>query len=470
MWKIVGCSAFLFLCTQTAQAAVVIHEVAWMGGEDSANDEWIELYNDEPSSVSVDGWVLSDGMGLEVALAGAVGAGQYAVLERTDDNSAPGSAFLIYTGALTNGGATLSLRRTDGSLEDQVAGGENWENIGGDNTTKETAQLTSGGWVTGAPTPGKQNVTTGTPQETEEEDNKVASSNQTRSSSSGNSKQKTILSLPDVDLELEIVAPELVYVNQPVSFSVEPSGIGEVAMDSLRYQWNFGDTYEEEGNEVQHTYRYPGTYVVSVRGEFSYHEQTARREITVLPVSFSLTRNQAGDVQINNDAPYEIDLSGFTIKGTKSVTLPERSFLLPNGTITIDKDRLEDRRHSMVMLYDQADVVVASTYSGIREALASSQPLKTLVVEETLSPTPLPLAQALVPTAPTDSFSFNNQEKIPSKEPQDDVANSADFDDVALVSAATATDSLPLEWPYMALIGLLTISILGLFAGKHRNE
>ena len=78
-----------------AQAAVTFSEIAWMGGEDSANDEWIELYNSGSDLVSVDGWTISDGMNLDIELSGSIGAGSYAVLERTDDSSAPGGAFLV---------------------------------------------------------------------------------------------------------------------------------------------------------------------------------------------------------------------------------------------------------------------------------------------------------------------------------------------------------------------------------------
>ena len=115
-----------------AFGAVTINEVSWMGGTDSANHEWIELFNDSGSSVDVSGWELSDGMNLSIDLTGTIGANDYAVLERSSDASAPGTAFLIYTGALVNTGATLKLRRDDGGLEDQVAGGEDWKQVGGD--------------------------------------------------------------------------------------------------------------------------------------------------------------------------------------------------------------------------------------------------------------------------------------------------------------------------------------------------
>jgi hypothetical protein len=148
-----------------AHAAVIINEIAWMGSPESPNDEWIELYNTGQSPVSVEGWSIQDGDSLSIPLSGSIGAGAYAVLERTDDGSAPGTAFLIYTGALSNAGATLSLYRQDNTLEDQISGGENWESIGGDNATKKTAQRTAQGWQTADATPGSANSA-----KTEEED------------------------------------------------------------------------------------------------------------------------------------------------------------------------------------------------------------------------------------------------------------------------------------------------------------
>jgi len=140
-------------------AKVIISEVAWMGTESSHNDEWIELYNDGSKNILVDGWVLSDGGTLEILLAGTIGAGEYVVLERTDDGSAPGPAFLIYKGALSNQGKTLSLLRADRSVEDRVEGGDGWGLIGGDNQSKETAQRIEDAWQTAPASPGSLNET-----------------------------------------------------------------------------------------------------------------------------------------------------------------------------------------------------------------------------------------------------------------------------------------------------------------------
>ena len=147
----------LFLLPLSAHASVIINEIAWMGGAESANHEWIELYNSGGETIALDGWTLEDGMNLNIALTGSIPGSTYAVLERSSEESTPATAFLIYAGALVNTGATLTLKNESGQIMDQVAGGENWQEIGGDNTNKDTAQYTNQGWVTDIPTPKAQN-------------------------------------------------------------------------------------------------------------------------------------------------------------------------------------------------------------------------------------------------------------------------------------------------------------------------
>lgn len=146
------------LTPAVSHAEVRVSEIAWMGSVASANDEWIELYNTGTDTVILDGWTLTDGASFTIKLAGRISASSYAVLERTDDDSAPGKAFLIYTGALSNEGRTLTLRRTDGGVEDEVVGGKDWSDIGGDNRTKNTAQRIDDRWVTALATPGSATI------------------------------------------------------------------------------------------------------------------------------------------------------------------------------------------------------------------------------------------------------------------------------------------------------------------------
>lgn len=149
-----GGIALIFLLPYSVFAAVTISEIAWMGTKVSSNDEWIELHNNGNEAVNLDAWKITDGENLEILLTGAIGASQYAVLERTNDDSAPGEALMIYTGSLKNSGATLTLVQPNGVTEDVVEGGVNWSLIGGNNKNKETAQRIENDWVTAPATPG----------------------------------------------------------------------------------------------------------------------------------------------------------------------------------------------------------------------------------------------------------------------------------------------------------------------------
>ena len=140
------------------EAKVLINEIAWMGTTQSANDEWIEFFNDGDRSVSLDGWMLTDSQLFVVKLAGTVGPGELIVLERTDDSTVEGVAFLIYKGALSNSGRTLTLLNKAGTLVDEVVGGDGWTNIGGNNKTKFTAQRNGDAWTSALPTPGTVNL------------------------------------------------------------------------------------------------------------------------------------------------------------------------------------------------------------------------------------------------------------------------------------------------------------------------
>lgn len=347
--------------------AVYISEVAWMGSVESANYEWIELHNDGAAQ-PVDGWILTDGANLNIELSGTIPSGSYAVLERTSDASAAGTAFLVYTGALVNTGATLKLLDANGAMVDQVAGGTDWSNIGGDNVTKETAQYSPSGWITADATPGSSapaNVPTeneiDTNPESDEPSHETASDKKSKSSGKKSGADEAIqLVLPDVTLKLEIDAQAVGYVNQPIDFMVEPSGIGPRLIDSLRYEWNFGDTETATGQTPQHVYHFPGTYVVTVFGEFKRQHQVAQHHITILPVALSLTQNQHGDIQINNDARYDIDVSEYRLVGHDEVVFPPRSVLLAGQTVTIPEFRVKDSGEAMVALYDAAGMMVAS--------------------------------------------------------------------------------------------------------------
>lgn len=464
------CIGLFLLLPYGVDAAVSISEVAWMGSSESANYEWIELHNDG-TAADVSGWSLTDGMNLNIELLGIIPANSHVVLERTSDASAPSAAFLIYTGALVNTGATLQLLRGDGSLVDQVSGGENWINIGGDNTTKETAQYTKNGWKTAPPTPGYGLVWS---EELEKESIAELTKENTKSSQatvtkkSASSGETVRLILPNVTLSLAVDAQKIGYIHQPISFTVEPSGIGDTLIDSLLYQWNFGDGFTATEKNTKHVFKYPGTYVVTVYGGFKRQEQVARHEITILPVKVSLTTNREGDVQVNSDSPYELDISGYRLRGEKEFTFPPYSILLPNQTITIPRNKLGKTESSMVVLYDTETALVSSltpnTFS-YREIEVND-----VVVSQSKN-NPLSFSQQPL-FKKDDGFTFSSSPTIAEESKAAEgfisVASAATSTQLANVGVAVpVTDS---RFGYLALAGVLTLGILGVYATPRRNE
>jgi hypothetical protein len=463
-------SALFFLLPGESQAAVFVNEVAWMGSADSANHEWIELHNDGPAT-TVDGWTLSDGGGLSIELSGTIPGSSYAVLERTSDASAPGSAFFIYTGALNNSGVTLRLENSQGQLVDLVHGGEDWGQIGGDNATKETAQYTTSGWITAEATPGAANHTQSTtaPAESADEDADQAAAEakgaQTTSTKSSGSVETVRLVLPDVTLELAIDAQSVGYVNQTIPFHSTASGIGDRLIDSLQYQWNFGDGTTTQSADTHHAFAFPGSYVVTLHGEYKRQKYIARHEITILPVALSITQNAAGDIQLNNDSPYEVDISGYTLQGRDHFVFPDYSIILPNQTITLPRRQLADHNPAMLTVTDTHNVQLASFVPKVtpRQLLSeatvafAASDVRTVPSRPSVAPT-APAAPAPSPTASADRDPAPEQfASNPSPQP------TASYQALAAQPAAAALAAPSTRTERLAYVGLAIVIFLALF-------
>ncbi len=461
MWRS-ACLTILCLLPAVGHA-VSISEVAWMGDTVSANNEWIELYNNTGSDVSVEGWTLKDGQNLTITLTGTIPANTYRLLERSRGSGAyiNNPPFVVYSGALINTGATLTLRRADGTIVDQVAGGENWSTIGGDNVTKETAQYTSMGWRTGTPTPGVQNIV-GTTQPTATSSTTTTSGAASRYNSGGTLAVGTpapvvTLAVPNLTLLLRIEAPATAYVNQPIVMQVIPSGLGQTWLNSLVYRWNFGDLATSSGQKVTHTYAYPGTYAVVIEGVYQRHRQTVRHDITILPVNLSLAWSDEGAILLHNDAPYDVDISRYRLVGTVGKRVPPQTIIPSRSTVTIAAQHIQTPAGSPLTLFDAVGDVVATYPSAVKKT-DTPQPPPTPSSSETRS---LPAPAVTTESFPATAFSTTspvNTAVLPLIP-----AVAANQDSLPPYVIAALADPAPLVpagshtpwWPYAAHAGLL---------------
>lgn len=113
-------------------AHVVINEIAWMGTEASANDEWIELFNPNTVSVDLNGWRILIAGDNSIMLTGSIAPGSYYLLERTNNDPVSGSDYIgDYIGSfgrygLSDTGEHLTLVNSSGAKVDDVDCGNGW--------------------------------------------------------------------------------------------------------------------------------------------------------------------------------------------------------------------------------------------------------------------------------------------------------------------------------------------------------
>lgn len=166
MKKILPSLIFLLLAS-TTHAAVRINEIAWSGTTASANDEWIELFNDGEENISLENWTLKAADGApDLLLSGTIEPAGFFLLERTDDNTIPTIlANQIYTGSLSNTGEEIFLSDELGNEQDRTPPG-NWV-AGESSPNRKSMMWTENGWQTFSGeanengifgTPGKENV------------------------------------------------------------------------------------------------------------------------------------------------------------------------------------------------------------------------------------------------------------------------------------------------------------------------
>ncbi len=337
-------SLFLVLLALPAFAsgAVVGNEIAWMGTETSANDEWIELYNNGSESIDLSGWRIVDAINgsPDIAIGDAcikttISAGGYFLLERSDDDSVPGiSADCIYTGALSNSGEHLQLIDAGGNIMDSVNAADGWP--AGDNTTKETMQKSGGGWVTAQATPKAANAVGGStddPYDSGSETNtgdtskSSNSSNQSGSSSGGSSAYVPPEDLPRITANAGKDTSAI--VGEEIEFRGMAFGLEGEPMEHVRYLWNFGDGGTREGQNVGHAYMFPGTYMV--RLTISSGKYTAFDGLAVSIGEGGMIISEAkpgmdGWIELQNKGIQAIHVGNWIIESSA------QRFIFPQGT------------------------------------------------------------------------------------------------------------------------------------------
>jgi len=307
------------LAADGGELTVVINEICWGGATWGATAEWIELFNLTGAPIDLEGWTLSssDGAprislhGVLPARSDADGTG-YFLLERDSDDAVPGvTANIIYSGALTDAGESLSLFDADGRLVDTANSGPPrddgappaWPAGQADAASSAFASMervTFGGadipsnWASCILTPPNDGspFVPGTP-----------------------GQENSVYNLPPI-AQIDIIPR----VPQPgVAARFDASRSSDANDVIVSYRWDFGDGGDADGPVVEHVYEQAGAYTVlltvtDAKGGQAVLFQNVQVAATTPPVAdFSIRRKserepaRVGDLLTFQDESYDAD-------------------------------------------------------------------------------------------------------------------------------------------------------------------
>lgn len=334
----------LCICVGTplgAEASVLINEIAWMGSASNANAEWIELVNTGSETVSLAGWTLTSSTGSpSISLSGSISGNGFYLLTRTSTSIIPGvTGDQAYTGALSNSGTTLTLKDTTSSV-DVVDGGTGWS-LGGDNTTKHTAQRIGTTWHTASPTPRADNVVSTNDTE-DDEDVEVEEENATSTpivTVGGSSPTSGVGTFAFPKLYIVVGPSRIVplYAQTPFrAFVYDEQGDERT---NVRVSWSFGDGVRKSGYNTSYTYRAPGKYLVVVRAEHKHTSAVRTFTVDVTPARVRITAADTNGIEIENEDTNMLDISHWYLTSSgRRFTLPEDTALLPQQRTTFSSE------------------------------------------------------------------------------------------------------------------------------------
>lgn len=394
--NIIFISLLFFVFPVFAHAAVVINEIAWMGTTASANAEWMELYNGGNSPVDLTGWHLVAASGSPtITLAGSIDANGYFLLERTSANNLSGvTADQVYSGALVNTGTTLTLTDANGNIIDQVVGGVNWANVGGDNVSKETAQRIGSGWETAAPTPRAINFGVSDSSTSSSDNSSDASSTPTDNSS--NSTSTTTITnttdqsstggpttfLPIPTLRIVTGGDRTISSNADVAFTATVYDNKGNKRDDAIVSWSFGDGMQKTGASICHSYYDPGEYVAIVHATTADGgDALAQIVVTVKDANVKITSISERGITLANNSDRTLDLSLWRLSsGGQEFTIPTNTEILAGHTILFPSQVIElPVSNSAELLYPSGEA--AASYPSDTDVQLSSSAVSTNTVQ-----------------------------------------------------------------------------------------
>ncbi len=169
--------------------------------------------------------------------------------------------------------------------------------------------------------------------------NNVSSSN---SATKSGSLSSTNLPLGNSSLDVDIGKDRVTTPGNVLYFQALVKKSSNIS-SKIEFNWSYGDGHVGVGQNVQHTFKYPGQYVVVLNAKSGDISSVSRIKVFVDDAKISMSESD-GVIDITNNSDTEINLFNWKIEkdGMGFIFQPD-TIVLPKATMRFDKSLLNMR-------------------------------------------------------------------------------------------------------------------------------
>lgn len=173
-----------------------------------------------------------------------------------------------------------------------------------------------------------------------------------------------------IEFEVSSGRDRIALAGNKIYFNAIPTRLQNVSAGSMVYEWSFGDGFIQKGQNLVHSYKFAGDYVVVLNAYSSDKQATSRTKVRIIEPNFVLKR-VLGGIEIYNKTLYEVNLEGWVLSDKyKSFEIPKDTLISSNNKVIFD-DRITGVVSDLFSLSNQQARVFDNQ---INTALTSSSP------------------------------------------------------------------------------------------------
>ena len=157
-------------------------------------------------------------------------------------------------------------------------------------------------------------------------------------------------------MNVEAGRERIAYLHVPIEFKTKgvDKNTGKEIYDT-HHRWSFGDGTSGEGNEVSHTYMFPGEYTVVLNSYSQNDDAVDVTKVKVVNADVGALYHEKY-VELTNNSNDDVNVGGWKFKGNnKEYTIPRDTIIPGKGSVKIPRVVLGRVGESSLLLFTYPD-------------------------------------------------------------------------------------------------------------------